>query len=59
MFKIIKLILVLDKDNPSEHKIHFEMMMSFIEGKKPSNPTWPYVKKQLPSYLLNQPINQI
>ena len=45
MFKIIKLILVLDKDNPSEHKIHFEMMMSFIEGKKPSNPTWPYVKK--------------
>lgn len=42
MFKIIKHILILNKDNPKKYKILFKMVFSF---KKLAKPTCPRVKK--------------
>lgn len=40
MFKIIKQILTLDKDNPSKYE-----MLFLSEGKKQFKPAWTCVKK--------------
>ncbi len=45
MIQIIKQILILHKDNLSKYKYCFEIMISFIKGKKLSKPAWHYVKK--------------
>lgn len=45
MFQITKQIRILDKGNQSKYKYSFEMMISLIEGKMLSTPTWPHVQK--------------
>ncbi len=48
MIQIIKHILILHKDNSGKYKCSFEIMISFIKGKKLSTPAWHYVKNELP-----------